>query len=334
MGILTGMEIQALHNLSVSTSLLRLVGEIDVFKGRWQAGGNLASDRLLALRRLATDQSVASSTRLDGAKLSESEGYAELMELVAESWREIPLTEDRIKQFHTVLLKYSEKDEHHRGEYKTARNNVEAFDENGRSLGAVFETASPRDTPRLMADLLNWARQELDGGRHHPLLVIGVFVVRFLAVHPFQDGNSRLALALTNLLLLKAGYSYTPYSSLERVVEENKEYYYYALRRAQSTLDKGESQLEEWLHFFLLCLVQQKNSLAEKIEQERLMASLHVLDEQLLQLARQHGRLTLTAAMNLTHANRNTLKLHFRQLVQAGRLRLLGQGRSSWYEPL
>jgi Fic family protein len=183
-----------------------------------------------------------------------------------------------------------------------------------------------------MEDLVGWTVESLKENKHHPLLVIAVFIVRFLAIHPFQDGNGRLARVLCNLLLLRAGYSYVPYSSLERVIEENREQYYRSLRSAQVTLDKTESQLETWLRFFMLCLVQQKNSLAAKIEREKLMTALPPLDEELLQLARQHGRLTLNDAVLLTRANRNTLKLHLRQLVQAGRLKLLGRGRSSWYE--
>src|SRR4030095_7754228 len=119
-----------------------------------------------------------------------------------------------------------------------------------------------------MHELVAWTKRELDGKSHHPLLVIAVFVVRFLAIHPFQDGNGRLARVLTNLLLLRAGYTYVPYSSLERIIEENREQYYRSLRRAQLTLDKDESQLIEWLRFFLLCLVHQKNALAKKIERE------------------------------------------------------------------
>jgi len=139
---------------------------------------------------------------------------------------------------------------------------------------------------------------------------------------------------LTNLLLLHSGYTYMPYSSLERVVEENREQYYRGLRSAQGTLDRDESHLMDWLRFFLLCLVEQKNSLAEKVKRERIMTALSAIDEQLLQLARQHGRLTLSVAENLTKTNRNTLKLHLRQLVAAGRLKLLGRGRSSWYEAI
>ncbi len=348
------MRLDPFRNLVLTADLLRLVGEIDEFKGAWKAFGNLAPDRLATLRHVTTVESVGASTRIEGAKLTDREidlllsnldlgsfrtrdeqevaGYAEATKLVFDSWPDIPLSENHIKQLHGVLLKHSPRDERHRGEYKKLANNVEAFDQHGRSVGIIFETATPFDTPRLMEELVSWTGRELAGNKHHPLLVIAVFIVRFLAIHPFQDGNGRLARVLTNLALLRMGYSYVPYSSLERVVEESREQYYRALRSAQGTLDRDESRLVDWIRFFLLCLQDQKNSLAEKVKAERLMTSLSPIDEQLLQIARQHGRVTLTSAMALTKTNRNTLKLHLRQLVQAGHLRLLGRGRSSWYE--
>ncbi len=349
-----GMDFKPLKDLALTTDLFRLIGEIDEFKGSWKALGNLAPDRLAALKRVATIESTGASTRIEGADLSDDEvdrllsgiqgepfdtrdeqevaGYADATTLAFDSWPQIPLTENHIKQLHGVLLKYSDKDERHRGNYKTVSNNVEAFNEKGTSIGVVFETATPFDTPRLMEQLVDWTRQALEKNEHHPLLVIAVFVVRFLAIHPFQDGNGRLARVLTNLMLLRAGYSYIPYSSLERVIEDNREQYYRSLRRAQMTLDKDESYLVEWLRFFLLCLVHQKDVLARKIEREKLMSAMSPLDEELLQLARQHGRLVLADALKMTRANRNTLKLHLRQLVQAGRLQLMGRGRSSWYQ--
>jgi Fic family protein len=348
------MRLEPFKNLTLTPDLLRLVGEIDEFKGAWGALGNLAPDRLASLRRVATVESVGASTRIEGARLTDVEidvllsnldlgsfrtrdeqevaGYAEATQLVFDSWKQMPFSENHIQQLHGVLLKFSQRDEHHRGHYKKVPNNVEAFDQHGRSVGIIFETASPFETPRLMEELVSWTVRELADATHHPLLVIAAFVVRLLAIHPFQDGNGRLARVLTNLLLLRCGYTYVPYSSLERVIEENREQYYRALRSAQSTLDKDESRLSDWLRFFLLCLVDQKNALAEKVERERLMSSLSALDEQLLQIARHHGRLTLNSALMLTKANRNTLKLHLRQLARAGRLRLLGRGRGSWYE--
>ncbi|MBW2699570.1 MAG: Fic family protein [Deltaproteobacteria bacterium] len=340
--------------MRITPDLLKTIGEIDEFKGRWAALGNLAPERLSALKRIATIESVGSSTRIEGVKLSDDEierllagldvssfrsrdeeevaGYADLMEMVFESHANIPLTENTIRQLHGILLKYSRKDERHRGEYKTLSNSVEAFDAEGRSVGVIFETATPFDTPRLMEALLAWSNEALEKREHHPLLIIAVFVVRFLAIHPFQDGNGRLSRALSTLLLLRAGYKYVAYSSLERIVEENKDEYYRTLRRAQATLDKDESQLIDWLTFFVRALHRQKEVLERKVQQEKLMAPLAPLSEKLLGIVREHGRVTVKEATTITQANRNTIKEHLKQLVNAGHLARRGQGRGSWYE--
>lgn len=343
-----------LDRTPITPELLRMIGQIDEFKGRWAALGNLAPERLSALKRIATIESVGSSTRIEGVKLSDDEierllsglggssfrsrdeqevvGYAELMETIFESFADIPLTENHIRQLHEILLKHSDKDERHRGSYKTLPNSVEAFDADGRSVGVIFETATPFDTPRRMEALIAWTDAAFAERRHHPLLIIAVFVVRFLAIHPFQDGNGRLSRALTTLLLLRHGYRYVPYSSLERIVEGSKDEYYIALRRAQATLGRDESQLVDWLTFFVRALLRQKAVLEQKIERERLMAPLAPLSEKLLGLAREHGRVTVREAVAITRANRNSIKDHLGRLVAAGLLVRRGRGRGSWYE--
>ncbi len=343
----------SLDQVHITPELLRSIGAIDEFKGRWEVLGNLAPERLSAMRRIATIESVGSSTRIEGVRLTDNEvtkllsglhirsfrtrdeqevaGYAELMELIFESWGEIALTENHIKQLHGVLLKYSHKDERHRGHYKAQPNSVEAFDEEGRSVGVIFETATPFDTPRLMEELVSKTRSSLEAGEHHPLLVIGLFVVRFLAIHPFQDGNGRLSRALTTLLLLRSGYRYVPYTSLERVVEENKSEYYRALRSAQATLEADQSRLDDWLTFFVRCLAKQKEALEQKVNRERLMAPSAPLSEKIMDIVRKHGRVTVREAASLTGANRNTIKDHLKQLLKTGHLTRRGRGRGTWY---
>lgn len=340
-----------LDKLRITPEILRMVAEIDEFKGQWLALGSLAPERLSALRRVATIESIGSSTRIEGVRLSDAEieavlagveprsfrsrdeqevaGYAAAMELVFESWREISLTENHLKQIHGVLLKYSEKDQRHRGKYKTLPNSVIAVDARGRSLGVIFETASPFDTPRLMSELVEWGREEVEGTKHHPLMVIATFVVRFLAIHPFQDGNGRLSRVLTTLLLLRADYGYVPYSSLERVIEDNKRAYYRALRAAQG----DPSKVEVWVTFFLRCLIAQKDALVRRIGRERVLAAMTPLDEELVKLARAHGRLTVRMAVSATGKSRNTIKGRLRHLVDAGHLLARGERRGAWYEP-
>ena len=152
----------------------------------------------------------------------------------------------------------------HRGQYKTLSNSVEAFTLEGKSIGVIFQTATPFDTPRLMDEFVEWTDNTLAKNLTHPLLAIAIFTVTFLEIHPFQDGNGRLSRILTTLLLLKAGYSYVPYSSLESVIEQNKEAYCLALRQTQSTIRTDLPNWQPWITFFLKSLSQQKQKFETK----------------------------------------------------------------------
>ncbi|MFC1499983.1 Fic family protein [Candidatus Zixiibacteriota bacterium] len=341
-------------HFTISEALLNNIARIDEFKGRWASIGRLAPEQLSSLRRIATIESVGSSTRIEGSKLTDDEveallggieirlfqsrdeqevaGYADVMELILESYREITLTENHIKQLHGMLLKHSKKDERHRGQYKKMPNSVGAFDEFGQRIGVIFETATPLETPLRMEELISWTNTALESGKHHPLLVIGYFVIQFLAIHPFQDGNGRLSRALTTLLLLRNGYEYVTYSSMERIIEHRKEEYYLALRRGQAPLGEDESQLHEWITFFITCLVQQIDGLDRKVTEQQVMAPLPALSSQILSIVRDHGRVTVREAVALTGANRNTVKSHIQKLVQLGLLSAHGRGRGTWYE--
>jgi Fic family protein len=340
--------------LQITPPILSLIARIDEFKGAWRALGTLAPDRLSALRRVATIESIGSSTRIEGSKLSDREverllsnleiqsfatrdeqevaGYAELMDLVFSSWQDIPFTENHIKQLHQILLRHSEKDARHRGHYKTHSNSVAAFDEAGTQLGIVFQTASPFDTPHLMAELVAWVNQTRETAQLHPLLIIAVGVVVFLEIHPFQDGNGRLSRVLTTLLLLQAGYAYVPYSSLESVIEQSKEAYYLALRQTQGTIRTESPNWQPWLEFFLRSLAEQVRRLEKKVEREQIvLAALPELQLVIVEFTREHGRITMAEAITLTGASRNTLKQHFRALVERGTLNQHGRGRGVWY---
>ena len=259
-------------------------------------------------------------------------GYAMTMETIFAHWEDIALTANHIKQLHRDLLKYSSKDERHRGDYKTHSNHVEAIGPDGESLGIVFETATPFDTSRLMTELLDWTTDNLEKRELHPLIGIALFIVVFLEIHPFQDGNGRLSRILTTLLLLRAGYAYVPHSSLESIIEQSKDAYYLALRQTQQTIRTGAPDWQPWLIFFLESLRQQKLRLEKKIEHERLiLADLPELSVQILDFCREHGRVTVAEATKVTGANRNTIKDHIKVLKRSGHLVRLGAGRGTWY---
>ena len=342
-----------IRSLVITPELLKLISEIDEFKGVWSVMHSLTPDRLQSLRKVATIESIGSSTRIEGAKLSDEQietllggvitksfvtrdeqevaGYAELMETVFDNHSQIQLTENYIKQLHSILLRHSTKDARHRGEYKKHSNNVEAFDESGKSLGVVFKTTKPFDTPREMQELLGWAREALDDKSYHPLIVIGIFNVVFLAIHPFQDGNGRLSRALITLLLLKADYLYIPYSSLESIIEKNKDAYYLSLRRTQKTLGSNKADWIPWLTFFLNSLKRQKDHLTSKIEQSSKYTSLPIESVKIIEYLADHGRITITQAVEISGALRPTVKNRLKVLVESGLLARHGKARGSWY---
>ncbi len=342
------------ETIVITPDLLNLLSEVDEFKGAWRALGTLAPERLNALRHVATIESIGSSTRIEGSKLTDREvekllskieikkfdsrdqqevaGYAETMGTIFHSYDDIPITENHLKQLHRDLLRYSQKDERHRGEYKKLPNNVVAFDADGKMVGVVFETATPFDTPRRMTELVEWLKDARELGRLHPLLIVAVFIVTFLEIHPFQDGNGRLSRILTTLLLLQAGYIYVPFSSLESVIEQSKDNYYLALRQTQQSLHSETPNWQPWLLFFMRALQQQKRRLAAKVEREKgSLALLPELAVKSLDYVRDHGRVTTRDMVREFGASPNTLKTTFSSLVKKGLLVRHGGGRSIWY---
>lgn len=268
------------HRLnSLSHEIWAKITQIEELKGRWIAGVQLSPQTLGRLKRSVLITSTGASTRIEGAKLSdediekmlrgisiqkfesrdeqEVQGYYELLQNVFDSFADLSFNESLIKHFHKELLKHVEKDVLHRGNYKTQENKVEMIDEKGKSIGTLFDTTPAYLTPKEMTELVEWTKQALKEKTYHPLLIVGNFIVEFLNIHPFQDGNGRLSRILTNLVLLQQGYLYMPYVSHEKLIEDNKPEYYLTLRQSQKTFKTDKEDINPWLDFFLTILLQQ-----------------------------------------------------------------------------
>ena len=335
--------------------MLAQIAELDEFKGAWTGFAMLKPEQLKSFKKVSTIESIGSSNRIEGNRLSDKEvekflslinrqsfrsrdeeevaGYADLMNTIFDNYSVIPLTENYIMQLHQILLRYVGKDQRHRGKYKKIPNSVAAFDSEGKEIGIVFKTASPFDTPRLMEELIEWTRKNLDDPALHPLIVIGIFIVHFLAIHPFQDGNGRLSRALSTMLLLKKGYAYIPYSSMESVIEASKEGYYRALHRTQKSIWNEKTDYEPWLSFFLTVLQKQKRHLESKIKSmtgddtsltRNQLAILALFDEK-----PAWGSSEIAAQLNM---NIETIKKNLKTLVDNRYLIKHGRTRGAWYE--
>lgn len=330
-----------------------LINQIDQLNGQWVGGARLNPQALGRLKRSTLVTSSGASTRIEGAKLSDEDvealmhglkvtkfadrdkqevkGYFELLENVFNSWKHIPFTESTIKHFHEELLKYVSKDVRHRGEYKKGENRVEIFDASGKSLGVMFETTPAYLTPKQMQELVERTQLAFKDKERHPLLVIANFVVEFLAIHPFQDGNGRLARILTNLLMLRSGYAYVPYVSHEKLIEDNKAGYYLALRTSQVTLKSGREDISAWLEFFLVIALDQAKQAVELLSHENIEKLLSPKQLMVWRFLESTPEAAPAEIAKATKVARPTVSQAVDVLLRLKKIERIGQGRTTRY---
>jgi Fic family protein len=341
------------------------ITKIDEIKGHWAGGVNLSPQILGRLKKSVLITSAGASTRIEGAKLADEEvekliqgvkpgkwesrdeqevgGYYELLKNVFDSClpveagvktgKAVSLSESAIKHFHKELLKYVGKDERHRGEYKKGENTVKMYDEKGAELGVVFETLPAYLTPKNMQELVDWTKLALEQKKIHPLLIVGNFIVEFLSIHPFQDGNGRLSRILTNLLLLKEGYLYMPYVSHEKFIEDNKNDYYIALRRSQKTFGKKED-ITAWLDFFLTMILKQSEMAIELLESEQVEKLLSLKQLSVWEYLQTVTEATPSEISEKAEVARPTVNQALTRLLKLKRIERIGLGRGTRYRRL
>jgi Fic family protein len=211
-----------------------------------------------------------SMQKLTNRDEQEVKGYYDLLVNVFDSWDGLGFGEGLIKHFHKELLKYVEKDKLLRGNYKSKDNKVQMLDAQGNIIGAIFNTTPAYLTAFEMTEIAEWTIKALDEKIYHPLIVVSNFIVEFLKIHPFEDGNGRLSRVLTNLLLLQQGYLYMPYVSLEKLIEDNKPKYYISLRISQNTFRTDNADISDWLDFFVTILLKQSQMAIDLINAENI----------------------------------------------------------------
>ena len=340
----------------IPAEVLSKIAQIDEIKGRWIGGLQINPQTLGRLKRSVLVTSTGASTRIEGAKLTDKEieklmrgvttkkfadrdsqevqGYYELLHNVFDSWKSIKFSESTIRHFHNQLLKYVEKDKRHRGDYKKTENTVEMFDQNGKSIGIVFEPTKAYLTPKEMQELIDWTAQALDKKKLHPLLVIGNFLVEFLKIHPFQDGNGRVSRILTNLLLIKAGYLYMPYVSHEKLVEDNKNSYYLALVNSQKTFGKKSEDIFPWLNFFSDILLKQSEMAIKLLESEDVEKLLSPKQLEIWNYLQTVSETTTLEICRQTKIVKPTVVQALNRLVTLKKIERIGMGRGTRYRKL
>ncbi|MEY4852914.1 MAG: hypothetical protein RIS99_1309 [Bacteroidota bacterium] len=289
-------------NLDLTFELINKLSSIDRFSGEWlNIEKREGIHALKQLKSIATVQSVGASTRIEGSKLTNDEiqvllfenlridklekrdqqevvGYFQALDIISESFSEIRVSEGDVKNLHKILLKHSEKDEWHRGEYKQHPNSVDAHYPDGRTV-TIFNTTNPgHDTEMAMRALFDWYQND----KVTPAIIkVAVFVYEFLSIHPFQDGNGRLSRLLGTLLLLKQGYPWIQFVSFENEIENRKTEYYKVLMDCQQSRP-GEN-VDVWLDFFLACLSSIQGKLMQKVETRQSKMVLNPREKKIVQ---------------------------------------------------
>lgn len=327
--------------------LIAAISEIDQFNGWWR-GRNLSHFMTQHLQKRVVKVSALASTRIgapppaprpfqagrfagrearDGATVT---GYAEVLRAVFDGHSSMQFGPDLILQLHARLLRYSQKDQSHRGKYRTA------FDQHRSYLHKkmeplAFRSTDPDLTPRAMALAAEWATARIDSGAFHPLLVVAGFVLEFLAIRPFADGNGRLSRILTNLLLLRCGYAYVPYGSLEKVVAEHWSEYYVALRHSQASAHLPHPDITPWLSVFLETLRLHTRELRDVLGARPDDSVLSHNQLGVVHLLERHEELTNRLVCRELDLSRETAKQVLNRLVALNMLRRVGAGRAVRY---
>lgn len=354
------MDISKKMNLKLDFSsvifqqIMTQLAIVDSFKGTWQVIDLKHSKHLKELRKIATIESIGSSTRIEGATLTDEEvekllksvkitklntreqqevvGYYDVLKIILNHSDTIDITKNYIHQLHGLLLKHSNKDQSHRGKYKSLSNQVVANYPDGTQR-IIFRTTEPAMTSKEMEDLLFWFNERLKEKDLHPVLITATFVYEFLSIHPYQDGNGRLSRLLTTLLLMQQGYEFTQYISFEHIIEQRKDDYYRVLMDGQKDRYTEKEKIDKWILFFLDCMVTLIKRLEVKYEQyNKLSKELNERQIAVLEFIKQQKRIRISDLEKaFKEQSRSTLKSDLVYLVNEGFLLKTGELRGTRY---
>ena len=345
------------ERIKLSQEILGKIAKIDEFKGLWHGSLRLSPQILGRLKSSVIITSTGASTRIEGSRMSDEDvarllrglksnppknrdeqevaGYADLLGRIFDNYKTLKLTENNILQFHSILLQFSEKDQPHKGKYKNSDNAVVMRDEKGVEH-ILFNPTKPYLVKPEMNAVIAWANEQLEKKELHPILIIANFIFEFLAIHPFQDGNGRLSRALTTLLLLRNNYSYTPYVSLDEIIEDKKDDYYLALRATQSNHKTDHEDITPWLNYLLNALATQAVKAKELMnaeQPEKLLSERQGQIFTVLQSGEMLGVAEIDKRLNGS-VPQVTIKQSLARLVALRLIERVGRGRGIRYKKI
>jgi Fic family protein len=336
------------ETIDLNWKLIRLISEIDRFDAAWQAIERREGQSLKELKSMATVSSVGASTRIEGSKLTDEEvdvllknlditklterdqqevvGYFEALDLIDEHYESIDVSESSIRTLHNQLMKYSRRDEWHKGNYKQLSNSVEAELPDGTKQ-IIFETTPPGfATEEAMRAMVDWYHADNEA---HPLVKSALFCYEFVSIHPFQDGNGRLSRLLATLLLRKFKYQWIRYVSFEHEIERRKTEYYRVLRACQS--QRPGEDITEWVLFYLSCLQNIQEALLRKLDAHGVAQTVSAREKLLLVIIESNAGIKTSEIAGKLGVSSATVKRLLERLIEIKMIQRHGVGPGSYY---
>lgn len=334
--------------------ILQLISFIDSFKSKWNLLEGKENFFLKELKKIASIESIGSSTRIEGARLSNDEinsllqnvkitkltsrdeqevvGYYDVLQIILENYDTIKISKNYIQQFHQRLLMYSEKDERHRGVYKNLSNQVVAKYPDGTQK-IIFNTTEPHLVDGEMNNLIDWTNRQLNSREFHSLIVVAFFVYEFLSIHPFQDGNGRLSRLLTTLLMLKNEYFFIQYISFENLIEKKKKQYYEALMESQKHRNTNKENIDSWILYFLKSIETLIKMLEEKYDAYKSKGGyMNERQKQLVKIIKRNQPIKVADLTTfLPDISINTIKKDLQYLKSEQIIEALGKNKATCY---
>lgn len=351
--------LRSIEKYKLNPFLVTELNSLEGFQAIWKFTIHHQSPHFIKnLKQTTIITSSGSSTRIEGALLSDLEvqkliekgckitkmssrserevsGYVKALKYIYDHFQTLTVSEKTIRELHQILTS-NLLEEHlpstQRGSYKTVSNDViERNHETGEEK-VWFKTTSPGpQTEVAMKGLIEDLNFLLENPNINKIISIGAFIVCFLAIHPFRDGNGRLSRLLTTWLLLRSDYNWAQYSSHEKIIEDNKNHYYINLRDTQQTLSK-DPQFDKWLSFFLMTLNKQANFLQRSLKQESPRSELNANEAKIYDVIKEHGLVTPAFLLEHVVMTADGLKSLLQRLAQRGLIEAIGEKRGRKYK--
>ncbi len=281
--LLKSFDPKYLAAIKLPMGITWLLGECMEAKGRQQLWEQRKPESLRALKDQAKIQSAESSNRIEGVEVSvdrlkplvlgktkprsrpeeEIMGYRRALETIHSKHQKIEMNSKNIRHLH----KLAQGGAGDAGFWKTKNNEIIEFDYLGQR-SVRFTPLNAKDTASAMENLCESYQNEMKNSQLPVLVISSLFILDFLCIHPFRDGNGRVSRLLNLLSLYQSGFNVGKYVSLERIIEENKESYYEALKISSQGWHQQKHDSLPWINFNLSILRQAYKEMAESIDQK------------------------------------------------------------------